>query len=63
MADDKPNVGEPGRSLVNGSEDYEVRYFAEKHGITRDYARELIGQRGNCRETLDPAADRLRMDD
>jgi hypothetical protein len=60
MADNKQHVGEPDRSRVSGSEGYEVRYFAEKHGITPEQARELIAQHGNDRETLDRAAERLK---
>ncbi len=60
MADNKQNVGEPDRSRVSGSEDYEVRYFAEKHGISMDHARELIARHGSQREELDAAAERLK---
>jgi hypothetical protein len=60
MADNKQNVGEPDRSRVSGSEGYEVRYFAEKHGISTDDARALIDQHGNDREVLDRAAERLK---
>ena len=60
MADNKQNTGEPDRSRVSGSEDYEVRYFADKHGISMDQARELIAQHGNQREELDAAAERLK---
>lgn len=55
MADSKQNVGEPDRSRVSGSEDYEVRYFADKHGISMDAARELIERHGNDREALEAA--------
>jgi hypothetical protein len=60
MADSKQNVGEPDRSRVSGSEDYEVRYFADKHGISMDQARELIDRHGNQRDELDAAAERLK---
>lgn len=60
MADDTANAGEPDRSRVSGSEGYEVRYFAEKHGISPDQARELIAQHGNDRDMLDLAAERLK---
>lgn len=60
MADNKDKVGEPDRSRVSGSETYEVRYFADKHGISTDQAEELIRTHGNDRETLDRAAARLR---
>lgn len=60
MADNKQNPGEPDRSRVSGSEDYEVRYFADKHGISMDQARELIAKHGNQREALDAAAEQLK---
>jgi len=60
MADNKQNVGEPDRSRVSGSEDYEVRYFADKHGISMDQARDLIARHGNQREALDRAAEQLK---
>ena len=60
MADNKQHVGEPDRSRVSGSEDYEVRYFADKHGLTMDQARDLIARHGNQRDELDHAAEQLR---
>lgn len=55
MADDKTNRGEPDRSRVSGSEDYEVRHFAHKHGLTEAEVRELIAKHGNDREKLEAA--------
>ena len=60
MADDKNNRGEPDRSRVAGEEPYEVKYFAEKHGLSIAEAEKLIGDHGNDRATLDAAAARLR---
>ena len=60
MADNKQNVGEPDRSRVSGSEDYEVDYFARKHGISPAQARDLIREHGSNREALDRAAQNLR---
>lgn len=62
MSDDKQNVGEPDRSRVSGSEDYEVQYFADQAGITVQQARELISRHGNDRETLMAAAKGLKAD-
>jgi Protein of unknown function (DUF3606) len=45
---------------VAGGEPYEVEYFAQKHGITPDDARNLIRQHGNNRATLDREADKLK---
>jgi hypothetical protein len=59
MSDDTSNVGAQDRSRVAGEQEHEVRYFAEKHGITAEQARELIERHGNNREALDAAAARL----
>ena len=60
MADNKQHIGEPDRSRVSGSEGYEVRYFAGKHGLTMAQALDLIAQHGNQREALDAAAEGLK---
>lgn len=59
MADDKSQRGEPDRSRVAGDEEYEVDYFAQKHGLTRDQAQELINRHGNNREKLDAEVARI----
>ncbi len=59
MPDDKRNVGEPDRSRVSGDQDYEVRYLAEKYGLSEEQARELITRIGNGREKLEEAAKGL----
>jgi hypothetical protein len=59
MTDDKSNVGEPDRSKVAGDEDYEVRYLAEKYGLSREQARELVARIGNDRAKLEEAAKGL----
>lgn len=56
LSDDKIYVGEPDRSPVAGKQDYEVRYLAEKHGMSEEQARELIARVGNDRQKLDQAA-------
>ena len=63
MADDKSNVGGADRRTVAGGEPYEVSYFASKHGITSEQARELIDRVGNNREELDAAAQKLKGGD
>ena len=59
MSDDKTKQGKGDRDRVAGGEDYEVQYFAEKHGITPEQVRDLIKSHGNDREKLDAAAQRL----
>jgi hypothetical protein len=60
MSDDKSKVGAQDRSRVAGDEDYEVRYFADKHDISMDEARDLIARHGNDREALDRAAEGMK---
>jgi hypothetical protein len=60
MADDKTKTGEPDRSRVAGGEAYEVGYFARKHGITMQQARDLIERIGNDRASLGAAAQKLK---
>jgi hypothetical protein len=60
MADDKTNRGEPDRSKVSGSEDYELDYLAKKYGMTREQARELVERVGTNRDKLDEAAKRMK---
>jgi hypothetical protein len=60
MSDNKQHIGEPDTSRVAGGEDYEVAYFARRHGITLEQARGLIDKHGNDRDTLDREAEKLR---
>ena len=59
MPDDKTKVGEPDRSRVAAEQNYEVRYLAQKFGLSDEQARELIARVGNDREKLDEAAQEL----
>jgi hypothetical protein len=59
MADNKVNIGGADRRQVAGGEPYEVEYFASKHGISAQQARDLIKQHGNDRAALDAAAAKL----
>ena len=60
MTDDKSKKDFHDRGRVSGSEPYEVRYFADKHGISVQQAEDLIRKHGNDRATLDRAAQDLR---
>lgn len=60
MTDDKSKRGGIDRKRVAAGEGYEVRYFARKHGLSRDEARELIKQIGNDREKLNAAAEKRK---
>ncbi len=59
MADDKSNAGARDRTTAEAGQDYEVAYFAKRHNITTEQARELIQLHGNNRGALEEAAERL----
>ena len=48
------------RARVSGSQGYELRYFARKHGLSLDQAHGLVKQVGNVRTRLNEAADKLK---
>jgi hypothetical protein len=60
MSDDKTNRGAQDRSRINLSEDYEVRYWTEELGVSRERLEELVRQHGNSaakiREAIKKAA-------
>jgi len=60
MADDKSKRGAADRQQVAADEGYEVDYFASKHGITANQAKDLIERIGNDRAKLDAAAAKLK---
>ncbi len=60
MSDGKNQQDGRDCAKVSAEEEYELDYFAEKHGLSRDEARDLIDKHGNSREALDAAATRLR---
>jgi hypothetical protein len=52
MADDKTNRGAPDRSRINLSEDYEVRYWTQELGVSKDELTRLVHQHGNSAEKI-----------
>ena len=60
MADNKNKRGGADRRTVAAGEGYELSYFARKHGITTQRARDLIASVGNDREKLNAAAEELK---
>ncbi len=60
MADDKSKVGGQDRSRVSAEEPYEVSYFAQKHGIPAELAREIIKKHGPNRAEADKAAEQAK---
>ena len=59
VSDDKTNKDSHDRDRVAGGETYEVEYFARKHGMSMEQARDLIARVGNDRAKLDAAAENL----
>lgn len=47
MADNKTKRGQPDRSKINMSEDYEVKYWAKELGVTRAELQRLVDKVGN----------------
>ncbi len=60
MSDNRNNAGGRDRATVAADEPYEVQYFADKHGISLQQARDLIDRIGNNRVALDKAASGLK---
>ena len=56
MADNPSIQDGRDRAKISGSEQYEVQYFAQKHGISTDRARDIIKQAGNNRARADELA-------
>jgi hypothetical protein len=47
MADDRKNTGNPDRQRINLSQDYELRDWAKKFGVTADELRAAVHAVGN----------------
>ena len=60
MADDKTKRGAADRNKVAGNEPYEVSYFATKHNISTEQARDIIKKHGPDREAANKAASKLK---
>jgi hypothetical protein len=55
MADDKSKTGKPDSTRINLSEDYEVRYWSDKFGVTQDELRKAVGKVGPMVEDVKSA--------
>lgn len=53
MADDKTKVGGQDRKLINTSEDYEVRDWAKKFGVTPEQLKQAVKDVGNRAEDVE----------
>ena len=58
MDDDKSRRGEPDWARVFAEETYEVNYFAMKHGLSEQQARNIIRRSGGSRKQADEIATR-----
>ncbi len=47
MSDDKTETGNPDRQRISLSEDYEVRDWADKFGVSEDRLREAVAKVGD----------------
>jgi hypothetical protein len=47
MSDDKSNRGEPDRSRISMGEDYEVEYWTQHFGVSRERLRQAVDAVGN----------------
>ncbi len=52
MSDDKNLRGPRDRNRINLNEDYEVRYWTQKLGVTEERLRELVREYGNSPEKI-----------
>jgi hypothetical protein len=53
MADDPSKRGPQDRSRISLSEDYEVRYWCKKFGVTPDVLRTAVEKVGNWAEAVE----------
>jgi hypothetical protein len=53
MADDKSKRGPQDRSRINLSEDYEVRYWSDKFGVTPHLLKEAVKKVGNSADAVE----------
>ena len=58
MTDNKQMRDGRDRAKVNAEEQYEVAYFAQKHGLSASKAREILDRAGPNRKAADEAAMR-----
>lgn len=60
MADNKNLRDGRDRSKVDGNENYELQYIAEKFGVTIQEVRDTINKVGNNREDIESALNKGR---
>ncbi len=55
MADDKTKRGPQDRSRINLSEDYEVRYWTDKLGVSKSQLEDIVRQVGSSASAVEEA--------
>jgi hypothetical protein len=53
MSDDKNQTGGPDRQRISLSEDYEVRDWSQKFGVSEERLRQAVGKVGNMAEDVE----------
>jgi len=53
MADDRSNKGPQDRFRINLSEDYEVRYWSQKFGVSADRLKAAVKKVGNSAKAVE----------
>lgn len=53
MADDKTNRGPQDRSRINLSEDYEIRYWTDKLGVSKAQLEQAVRTVGSSSEAVE----------
>ena len=61
MPDNKSKVGEPDLGRMASHPEFEIRRFAGKYDLSRQYVRDLIARVGNNRDELNRVAKELRV--
>lgn len=60
MADNKKQRGAQDRSRVSAMEDYEIKYLAQKHGVTQKTVKDAVKKVGNSRAKVEAELKRSR---
>lgn len=53
MADDETNRGPQDRARINLSEDYEVRYWTDKFGISKSQLEDIVREAGSSAKAVE----------
>ena len=61
MADDKTNRGAQDRSRINLSEDYEVRYWTDKFGVSKSQLEDAVREVGASSDVVEAALRRATL--